>query len=421
MSDFRSLLSSFQDATSPSATSINPPTSSTSSTTKIIEKSNGRNTKKDEPTYNKGGLTPLVATYEDIDKLWRTSQIQSSFHAIASHQHESIKKISSPEGKNNGGNANMNEPIHLAICATICTEFPHEDIWRKWSSHEFNDSSNTRISASIHVHAKTPSAIPANSWLKSRLIPISHNPNWNDYRIILAMLSLAEHAIKDEPKTTHIMMVTESCIPIATMEEIATIILKEGLQRSFLDAYDINSPRCTRFDEHKCFSISSIPKDAIYKALPGWTLFSKLDMVSILNLKQRLNGRELYPLFKTSWAPEEIYFSTVLALLGKMNNPNGVVRKSLMWSKWDAHSKGADRAHPIVYDGQFSSSLIDDVRKKGFVFMRKWKKRIDVHLWEAVVLTSATKLTISGGLTSKRKSQLSHLDSTSAERKRKRK
>ena len=108
--------------------------------------------------------------------------------------------------------------------------------------------------ASMHIHAKSPSAIRKDSWLKSKLIPILHNPDWNDIRIVKAMLSLIEFALKDD-RTTHIIFVTESCIPIASLDELASL-LREKWQScqsrcSFQDVYTMDSPRCTRFDEHE--------------------------------------------------------------------------------------------------------------------------------------------------------------------------
>jgi len=114
---------------------------------------------------------------------------------------------------------------------------------------------------------------------RSKTLPISHRPNWNDVRIIRAMLSLLEAALKDE-RTTHILFCTESCIPVATLKETARSVLlddfchweekmedgnskqkQEEMQkrnskqldwdRSFVDCYGRDSSRCTRYDERE--------------------------------------------------------------------------------------------------------------------------------------------------------------------------
>jgi hypothetical protein len=61
-----------------------------------------------------------------------------------------------------------------------------------------------------------------------------------------------------------------------------------------------------------------------------------------------------------------------------------------MWSKWDANIKGKDRAHPIVYDGQFCKKIVDDVKAEGCIFMRKWKKRLNHRQWESIVLNNTS-------------------------------
>ena len=260
----------------------------------------------------------------------------------------------------------------------------------------------------MYLHAKTPSApsIQNNPWLKRHLIPISHNPNWNDVKVVKAMLSLIEYALKDE-KTTHIMFVTESCIPITTLDGLASFLRTDGSYRcgngssssaskgendayefcSFLNAYSRQSPRCTRFDEHSCFKINHVPTEAIYKALPGWCLLSKKHAKQVLDLPKSLSGKDLYPLFQHIWAPEEVYFPTALSLVGALPSRE-VVGRSIMWAKWDERARGSERAHPIDYDGRFSRNLVMCAVKEGCFFMRKFKIPVNVRLWETIVYDS---------------------------------
>ena len=139
---------------------------------------------------------------------------------------------------------------------------------------------------------------------RSKTLPITHRPNWNDVRIVRAILSLLEAALSDD-KTTHILLCTESCIPVATLIETARSVLldeaciweeeggEDGDQKksngendmtpqtkqsknnnelnwdqSYVDCYGRKSSRCTRFDEHNCWDIlkDSVPGEAIHKA-----------------------------------------------------------------------------------------------------------------------------------------------------------
>lgn len=257
MSDFRSLLASFQAATG----------------TENVTSSTTSKNHKDRIPHLK----------ESISNLWRKIQIQQSFN---------VSKNST---------TNKDAPIHVAICAVIVSTLPHEDIWKSYLEQRNEEiSSDRQYSASMYVHAKTPSAIPNNSWLKSKLIPISHNPSWNDIKVVQAMLSLIEFALKDQ-RTTHVMFVTESCIPITSLYELCNY-LEHG--KSYINAYNRDSNRCTRFDEHACFQIEDVPNDAIYKNIPGWCMLSANHAKQVLEIPQQLQNRDLFPLFKSVWAPE---------------------------------------------------------------------------------------------------------------------
>lgn len=255
MSDFRSLLASFQAATG----------------TEKVTSNTSRNNDR---------IPPLK---ESISKLWRKTQIQQSFNIS--------KKTTT----------NKDAQIHVAICAVIVSTLPHEEIWKSYLDQQNEKrSSDRQYSASMHVHAKTPSAIPNNSWLKSKLIPISHNPSWNDVKVVQAMLSLIKYALQDK-RTTHIMFVTESCIPITSLYEFCNYLDHD---KSYVDAYNRDSNRCTRFDEHACFQIEDIPNDVIYKNIPGWCMLSAKHAKKVLDIPQQLQNRDLFPLFKNVWAPE---------------------------------------------------------------------------------------------------------------------
>ena len=63
---------------------------------------------------------------------------------------------------------------------------------------------------------------------------------------------------------------------------------------------------------------------------------------------------------------------------------NDVVKCNLMWAKWDERSRGSQRAHPILYDGQFSKRLVEDARREGCFFMRKFKRSIHIDVWKQI-------------------------------------
>jgi len=258
-------------------------------------------------------------------------------------------------------------PLYLAICLCIVDELPHEQVWKYW----IGDGSQ----ASLYLHAKHPEKITG-EWAKSKLLGISHEPNWNDVKIIKAMLSLAQEALKDE-RVTHVYFGTESCIPITTLQQALSTLSHDT---SFLSTYE--KSQASRFEERECWSPLEqyIPTDAIYKALPGWCVLCRSHVQAILDIAVE----DLWTAFVHVWAPEEVYFATCLALLGLLDK---VECKSLVHAEWNEHARNhCDRAHPKEYDDEFNEQLVEYVKRKGSVFLRKVKRRMPLNWWKRVVL-----------------------------------
>ncbi|KAL9178337.1 hypothetical protein ACHAXT_001765 [Thalassiosira profunda] len=445
MSDFQSLLSVFQDATSSSKPGggggRGPPDPSRGA---AAGKQNGAaaSAPKAPPPIDPTSTTdpsfsaPLLK--QRIEKVMRVQQIRRSAAAGNS---------SAQDGHAGKEGEKERREVHIAICATIVDEFPHEALWRKWmegtggefdvarsanngvatngkahtsdagegNSSNNNESTPFAASAELYVHAKNPERVRS-EWVRSKTIPVSHRPNWNDVRIVRAILSLLEAALRDE-RTTHVLLCTESCVPVATLRETARSVLLDEVcpweeangggdragmgkgagngrgkgrridwDRSYVDCYGRDSGRCTRFDEHNCWGIlkDSVPAEAIYKALPGWCFLSRKHAHSILDLPSQLEGSNLWPAFERVWAPEEVFVPTALAIGGHMEE---VVRRPLTHSQWDERAANhKDRAHPLAYDGHFDDGLVSRVRRDGCLFLRKMKRPLNVDVWEQIVV-----------------------------------
>jgi len=406
--DFASLLSTFKAATgAPSEAnasnrgdasgsvipsgSVNGSSSGTAKKRGQHDTSAGRE-KKDVVTGDTTAATasePARSLLSATTDLWRIAEIRRSA-GIANESKADGSSIASPKA------------FRLAICACVVDSFPHEDVWRRFMRNDTfsdgnvtNGADGTKISASaeLYVHAKHPDRIRS-SWARSKTIAKSYKPDWNDVRIVRAMLALAEEALKDG-KTTHILFATESCIPIGTLAEVARRVVvdedsgKLNWDRSFVDAYGRDSSRCTRFDERNCWDVltRSVPSDAICKALPGWCLLSRRHVEGVLGIPQSL-GQDLWPAFEDAWAPEEVYFPTCLSLLGYMTGGN-VVKEPLTYAEWNERAKDhRDRAHPLEFDGCFErdEAFLRSIKRDGCMFLRKVKRPIPTRLWEDVVL-----------------------------------
>ena len=114
-----------------------------------------------------------------------------------------------------------------------------------------------------------------------------------------------------------------------------------------------------------------------------------------MNLPQSLfnssSKEEFYPIFKNVWAPEEVFLPTALALTGDLPSSD-IIQKPLTYSLWDKqyskHHK--ERAHPKVFDNTpFTTQFVKNIRfhsSNQYLFMRKWKKPLNLTLWSNVVL-----------------------------------
>jgi hypothetical protein len=116
----------------------------------------------------------------------------------------------------------------------------------------------------------------------------------------------------------------------------------------------------------------------------------------IVSLPDRLQA-ELWPAFANVFAPEEVYFATLLAILGYLR-PNGetdeVRRISVTHAEWER----ATDARPVTFP-TLDITLLNRLRGTGGLFARKFTaESVPVNLWTQLVLgTQRTE-------TSKRKS-----------------
>ena len=288
-------------------------------------------------------------------QLWRLVQLQKS---IKGKDHD--KDSTSTPNKS-----------HLAVCLCIVDDLPHRDIWKEWIESD----------AQLYIHAKHPDKI-VDPWTKSKLLNISHKPDWNDVRIVKAMLSLAQEALRNE-HVTHIFLGTESCLPLTPTSADAVLELKPNT--SYLQYYD--KQHASRFEERECWNAVEpfVPSAAIFKALPGWCVLSRKHVQEIVDLPKKLDGHELIRAFTNCWAPEEVYFPTALALLGYIQT-DAVVRKSLVHAEWNERARNErDRAHPRCFDGEFDRDLVRELRSKGCLFVRKVKYSMPLHEWQRAV------------------------------------
>eukprot|EP01039_Chlorochromonas_danica_P011224 gene11224-12521_t len=303
----------------------------------------------------------------------------------------------------------------IAVCLVIVDELLHEEIWKAWLN-----SGNEEYSGALFIHAKNPEAIRS-SWVKQHTLQYSFRPEWNSPEVVRAMLSVLAEAVSyrcevDDVVCQRMIFATESCIPVYALSEVGSRVFQE--EKSWLDAY--HTPK-NKYEAAHCFQAVDkevIPSKAVWKSLPGWIMLTRAHAEEILALLRRMGGwekgkvdieggtlsssvsssvRDLVDAFGLPgpWregrgvhAPEEIFFPTMLALLGYLREQSGgdqVVRRSVTFAEW----LRKDDANPIVH--QFSERLLSRIKSSTMsVFARKFKKgSVDLEAWQSLVLPSA--------------------------------
>mmetsp|Transcript_2847 Transcript_2847/g.3499 ORF Transcript_2847/g.3499 Transcript_2847/m.3499 type:complete len:313 (-) Transcript_2847:245-1183(-) len=215
----------------------------------------------------------------------------------------------------------------IAICLTVVDNLPHEGLWQKWLNSSKLDPKGR--SGSMYIHAKFPDKVKAQQpWAGERTLAHSYVPEWNDVKVVRAMLSLIREALKDK-ETAFIYLGTESCVPITSFTTVADRLYSEGAV-SWLNEWPENPPtgsglkRASKFEASSQFAVvdpQMIPTSAVWKALPGWITLTRHHAEAIVNLEEKVGG-ELWPAFSQVFAPEELYFPTALCLAGVSALPN---------------------------------------------------------------------------------------------------
>lgn len=266
---------------------------------------------------------------------------------------------------------------NIAVCLVIIDKLNHEAIWRRW----VEQSERCGYTASLHIHAKHPERIES-EWVKERTLQHSFLPEWNSPEVIRAILATISDALNNM-ETGRVVLGTESCIPIATLKEVGDNFFSKEM--SWLQAYNKGK---TTYEDHKCFwAVDSklIPSEYVWKSLPGWIMLTRKHAEAIISLPQKVGCDDFVVAWNEVHAPEEVYFPTMLALVGFLRDsnrgPDEVLRQPSTFAEW----KRPSDANPVNFDS-LTSELLQRLRSSGAMFARKFRvDTVDVDHWEKLV------------------------------------
>jgi hypothetical protein len=271
----------------------------------------------------------------------------------------------------------------IAICLIIVDKLHNEEIWREWieqgdraSKDKDNDSP---FRAQLYIHAKYPNRITS-AWVRERTLSKTYSPEWNSPEVIRAMLAVLEDALRDKT-CQRFVFGTESCMPIYNLHTAGSLLM--AYDKSWMNAFHRSK---NPFEEATCFKAvdsSIIPQTSVWKSIPGWIMLCRRHAKLLFDLPHAL-GEDLVAAWgkgqyreggSNVWAPEEVYFPTLLALLGYLRdggevegeNEDQVRRKSVTYAEF----KRQGDANPIAYPA-LTNTLLKNFRIAGAVFARKF-------------------------------------------------
>ena len=214
----------------------------------------------------------------------------------------------------------------VAVCLVIVDELFHEAIWREWVEQ---GEASGRYEARLFIHAKHPERI-SSLWVRSCLLRgKTFKPEWNSPEVIRAMLATLEEAIDPKIGAGRFVFGTESCIPIYPLEAVGDALFAEDV--SWLNAFDTGK---SNWETEACFravDATVIPPRSVWKTIPGWMMLTRRHAAEIINLRACV-GYDLVQAWGPGgqwrlgygvFAPEEVFFSTTLAILGYLKRGGG--------------------------------------------------------------------------------------------------
>jgi hypothetical protein len=308
----------------------------------------------------------------------------------------------------------------IAICIVIVDKLLHENVWKEWSQTVMNNNGNFYY-GEIFIHAKYPEKI-ISPWVRSKLIDRNFFPEWNSTEVVRAMLQVLSSAL-DHSIAQRFVFATESCLPMYSLSEMCDLLYAD--ERSWLNAWNV--PRSS-WEAGRCFGAvdtTIIPREAIWKSLPGWIMLTRHHASEIVALVKKTGGWDLpttkFTTDTTSsnydnihsvdlvgafgppgqwhedsggvFAPEEVFFPTMLGILGylKSGYESGleVKKLSISYATWAKPSDANPR-----YIERLNEHTLHHIRASGALMARKFRESIEIHTaWLHLVKGDGSSLT----------------------------
>lgn len=312
-------------------------------------------------------------------------------------------------------NNNKTRPRHIALLFITIDDLPYEEIWKAWATQASN-SDDDNVMVSVVCHAKFPNSVKS-SWLKQRLLveppkmgrgrefesPKYHTrrPAWGSIEITRAMLDVLHESLqigtavppirderfstrrflvtttttscddKDIPPVDKFIFVSETCLPVSTLQEVKTALFCTNgqlIDESWVNASSVpNNGYARQLQFEKVDPV--VPKQCVYKA-DQWMVLSRGHAVAVMELDRHLpRGASLWQCFVETKASDELYFPTALALLGIVPSSPQVLRKRVTYADWSVSARNPASFTKGLQD---LKQVAASARLEGCLFARKF-------------------------------------------------
>jgi len=243
--------------------------------------------------------------------------------------------------------------MKIAFCFLTYDEIVRYDIW-----NEFFKNINKEY-YSVFIHPKN--IINFNNYtfpyniVKNRV----KTTRKEDISIVKATIKLLEDAYETDKSITHYIFLTQSCIPLYNFNILFKVI--EKIPLSLISFIDNNKKE--RYNQ-----LSTQLKKFIH---PVQFVKQQPNMILIKDDVELIIKNDLTEHFKYMECPDEHYFINIIPNILKRK----FIKKQIHFCNTDFHKTQAIEFQLV------NKSFLDQVRKYGFLFLRKVSKKtiIDIH------------------------------------------
>lgn len=285
--------------------------------------------------------------------------------APAAAEDESESIVEFPESRalvteeSDDGRAGPSVEPRVAFLFLTRGDHHHPGIWREYLDGA--EGERPRILA----HTKAREFLESDSILLQAQIDEEVETAWGGISLVRATLALLRAALEDAT-ATHFVLISESCVPVRPYGELVRSLRLDPRSRMRVQPWhEVRSRNILK--AQRLENLPGIRKEVAHFQ-DQWMCLNREDAGLILT-------HDRTEAFEGVWAPDEAYFATVLAVLGRPPLQS-VANRPITWTEWRE-----GQPHPEEFrhvGGRTAAQIVDS----GCFFARKFPEGSDIGRWE---------------------------------------